>query len=255
MKVIFLSIIVLISTTLFSGELDDFEKGIRTEPEYETESEHSSSSSSDECLEGCASSLCEEVTIDICVSLTSTLISGAIEAGNENKKQTQNPNKSTSFILPTYRFDSNFSYISDTLYSINNRIEAGSGAFAVAGDLNIYKEFHSEDTFYQSDLLFLFRMKFSTGFELDSVLGINYTYINEVTLGCKTGLNIRINPNKNWGLEFRPTIIFSEFITLFNYDMSIFRSFNTWGISAGYKYLGNEVVQMGGFYLGLRLLF
>lgn len=242
------------SISIFSGSLDDFEKEIRKKPKYETENKSSSSS------ESCMGDACGSIAGEICGSILSTVAEEScksISSRNNNGTNTllfpeRDPG---DFLMPVFRVDSNYSYISNNLFSINNRIEGGYGLFACSMEYNIYNELNPEDRLYQFSFLVLTRLKLIDELEISPSFGYHSLIGNNVTDGFKIGTVIRVSPIENVGIEFRPHSIISQYNSIFDFDGSIHWSFRNFGITFGYKYFGNNSTTMQGVYTGLRFFY
>lgn len=251
MKKIITIILFIICFPLFSGDLDDFERSVRNEDKG------SSSSSGDGCTDalcdvGCA--LCGEGCLEMAAPLIDIIIdAGAITTdrikGDHNSRKRSNG----GFTIPFLRLDSNVSYINKNLYSINNRVEAGYGAFAGVIDVNIYNEKDPKDQLIHSDILFLYRIATSNRFEIDFSAGLSYMGGNSETFGFKSGIPIRISPADFIGFEIRPAIIYTE-NPIADLDISAYLGYRYLGLTIGYKFLGTPDSYLSGFYAGVRYI-
>lgn len=262
MKRVLLTIISLLCVTLFAGDLDDFEKKIRTKPDYDTESEYNSSSSGDGCNDGCADALC----LILAATTEDSEHSHSYDEPDYSEPEYSEPDDYESdfdfnsdrepgdFLMPMVRLDSNYSYINSDLYSINNRIEGGYKYIGAALEFNLYNERNPKDTLKQFGAVILIRLKLEV-LEIIPAMGYSSISNNDTTEGFKLGSIIRFSPVKYFGFELRPYAIMSGFNTLYDIDMSIYGGNRHWGITLGYRYLGNENASMDGFYTGIRLFY
>lgn len=258
---IFILIILLLTSLItytYSGDLDDFEKGITDEDE-EDNYDDSDSDSDGECIgEGCG--VCLEILADETFHIVTQLIvdaavkTGVVSHNIATGKNGEIKRKKGSILLPIIRLDSSYSYIKKDLYSINNRIELGFGAISLVTDVNIYNESNPDDKLYQIDGLVLYRMSFSRNFEVDISLGVNNILGDSSTFGVKSGLPIRIKANDYLGIEVRPALIYLENNVLYDLDSSLFIGRRFIGLTAGYKLFGDNNNILHGPYIGVRTM-
>lgn len=271
MRRIFLLMLIFATLGVFSGELEDFEKGIweSDEPDndsdYDSDYDSDSDSSSNECLEGLCSVGCEVCASEVgqqCFIITADLITSAgiisydiATEGGEHKKRDNG-----SLLLPIVRYDCNMSYIvnKENVFSINQRLEVGFGPIAIATNFNQYKEENiTNDMMEVIDGSIIYRMSFNRNLEIGLSLGasiLSGEYKGNKT-GFKLGHPIRYIVNKNLGLELRPSYILLENTTLFDFDASVFWGIKYFGFNLGYKVYGNDKYYMHGPYLGVRALY
>lgn len=258
----FILIIILLTSLItytYSGDLDDFEKGITNEDEDDYFND-SDSDTDDECLaEGCE--LCFDLLTDEAFHIFTQLIvdvtvkTGVVSHNIATGKNGEIKRKTGSLLLPIVRLDSSYSYIKKDLYSINNRIELGFGAISLVSDINIYNETNPDDKLYQIDGLILYRMSFSRNSEIDISIGVNNILGDSSTFGIKSGLPIRIKPKDYLGIEIRPALIYLENNILYDLDASVFFGKRFIGLTAGYKLFGDSNNILHGPYIGIRTMF
>lgn len=258
-KILLIILASLIALNIHSGELDDFEKGIwdTNDPENDTDYDSDSISSSD-----CADSACD-AACSVCASDAGQecviLVLGGITHGGvlsydiATKGGKEKKRKNGTFILPQFRLDSSFSYVSQDVYSINNRLEVGFGPIAFDANYNLYKEKNdSNDELNVLDTSLIYRMAFTRDIEVDLSFGISTLAGNFSLTGFKLGLPVKFKTSKSWGVEFRPSMIFLENSSIFDFDASVLWSMRYFGFTAGYKVYGNDNNYLHGPYIGVR---
>lgn len=254
-KILLIILVSFFTLTIYTGELDDFEKGIwdTNAPDSDT-SNNSSSVDGDDCLDAVCT-VCGSEAGQQCLILTfgGIVHGGALSydiatSGGKEKKR-----KNGTFILPQFRLDTNISYVSENVYSINNRLEAGFGPIAFDANYNLYKEKNfSNDGLNVIDTSLIYRMAFTRDIEVDLSLGISTLAGNFSLTGFKLGLPVKFKTSKRWGVEFRPSMIFLENSSVFDFDASVLWSMRYFGFTAGYKVYGNDNNYLHGPYIGVR---
>lgn len=273
---ILLAVVYLSFTeVLLAGELDDFERSIKTGSVTQN-SEYDSEQGAHKGQAG-EKSNCSKNDLNFSCLLFHLLLDSAgwlisvggqtssqrigIEPGENQDSQSLDVPVNTyspSFyrqpgepLIPFARLDFDVHRPSAALSARNLRLEAGRGAVAAGFDYSRFRETSEDDTLEISRIYGLFRMSFGSYVEADFGIGsMKVEGKNTKSLFYVT-TPVLLHASEKVGFEFRPAWASN----LFSNDLSLMVKADFASLKLGYKKLSTDTQTLKGPYAGIALYY
>lgn len=153
--------------------------------------------------------------------------------------------------VPFFRVDASLQYIKSTVSAKDYRFLFGYGPAAFQLNQTRFTESNPTDSLTLTRLFGVYRMSFSTEYEIGIGLGKLIIEGNKKTEQFYFTVPFKFHINKIMGFEYRPA--WSS--TINDYDLSVFSHHKYGSVKVGYRWLSTNSQSLSGPYIGFAAFY
>lgn len=238
---------LIFSGNAYSGKLDDFRTDVYADVEVEKKDSEQISIDGSDLLDPA-----NEGYIGMAALL---LLAGGMWSNERINPQTTNeededflqPRKNGEALIPYLSLNAAHRNVDKDFIAHDYNAEIGYGAFSILYSKSYYRDDNSSGSLDIEQYYILYRASLGAYLEID--LGYGETVIDDELFEESITIPIRIHPNENWGIEFRPAWAG----TTIDYDTALMFGMNHISLKVGYRSVRSDNVTLDGPYVGLSM--